>query len=61
MDLLRSPTCSASCRSILNPLAIGDIRPGSNDLPRVAFPIGYDRKAILDPDMVSTSVPEAVL
>jgi hypothetical protein len=45
----------------LDPLAVGDVRPGTDTLRRRAVLIVPDRKGILDPDVVPPLMPEAVL
>ena len=45
----------------LGSLAIGDVRPGTDDVLRLAFLVGYDREAVLHPDIVAPPVPKAVL
>src|SRR4029077_12963543 len=45
----------------LGSLAIGDVRPGADDVLRPAFLVGHDREAVLHPDVMTAPVPEAVL
>src|SRR5262245_22761576 len=51
----------ALAQGLLRPLAVGDVRPGPDDLHRLPRWIPHDRKGVLDPDVVSLSMPEAVL
>jgi hypothetical protein len=48
------------CR-LLGALAFADVRPGPNQLARMAVLVFDDLKAILDPDVVPVAVTEAIL
>ena len=51
----------ALAQRVLDLLAVGDVRPGPDDLRRNAGIVTHDPESVLDPDVVPVPMPEPVL